>query len=98
MREWAITRFARLGQPGRRGFGGTADAAEAAALRQATRGDHDLNPGWTPPSTELRAAAVLVPLIDRPGGMSAAQQSDQGLLDHLALTKDDFADTFADEA
>src|SRR5438445_10866251 len=70
MREWAITRFARLGQPGRRGFGGTADAAEAAALRQATRGDHDLNPGWTPPSTELRPAAVLVPLVDRVGGMA----------------------------
>jgi len=65
-----IARFARLGQPGRRGFGGTTDAAEAAALRQATRGDHDLNPGWTPPSTELRPAAVLVPLVDRAGCMS----------------------------
>src|SRR6201988_1427730 len=69
-REGVIGRFARLGQPGRRGFGGTADAAEAAALRQATRGDHDLNPGWTPPSSELRPAAVLVPLIDRVDGMS----------------------------
>ena len=28
----------------------------------------------------------------------AAQQGDQGLLDHLALTKDDFADPLADEA
>jgi 8-oxo-dGTP pyrophosphatase MutT (NUDIX family) len=65
-----IARFARLGRPGRRGFGGTADPAEAAALRQATRGDHDLNPGMTPPSTELRPAAVLVPLIDRAEGMS----------------------------
>ena len=65
-----IARFAHLGQPGRRGFGGTTDAAEAAALRRATRGDHDLNPGWTPPSTELRPAAVLVPLVDRAGGMS----------------------------
>ena len=69
-REGVIARFARLGRPGRRGFGGTADAAEAAALRRATRGDHDLNPGWTPPSTELRPAAVLVPLVDRAGGMS----------------------------
>lgn len=69
-RDWAIARFARLGQPGRRGFGGTADPAEAAALRRATRGDHDLNPGMTPPSTELRPAAVLVPLIDRAEGMS----------------------------
>ena len=63
-------RFARLGEPGRRGFGGAADAAEAAALRQATRGDHDLNPGMTPPSTALRPAAVLVPLVDRAEGMS----------------------------
>jgi 8-oxo-dGTP pyrophosphatase MutT (NUDIX family) len=69
-RDWAIARFSRLGQPGRRGFGGAADAVEAAALRQATRGDHDLNPGWTPPSSELRPAAVLVPLIERSDGMS----------------------------
>ena len=69
-RDWVAARFADLGQPGRRGFGGAADAAEAAALRQATRGDHDLNPGMTPPSIELRPAAVLVPLVDRPEGMS----------------------------
>jgi hypothetical protein len=30
--------------------------------------------------------------------MSAAQQSDQGLLDHIALTKNGFADTLADQA
>jgi 8-oxo-dGTP pyrophosphatase MutT (NUDIX family) len=69
-RDLVIARFSRVSRPGRRGFGGTADPAEAAALRQATRGDHDLNPGWTPPSTELRPAAVLVPLIDRADGMS----------------------------
>ncbi len=69
-RDWVTTRFAQLGQPGRRGFGGAADAIEAAALRQATRGDHDLNPGMTPPSAALRPAAVLVPLIDRADGMS----------------------------
>ncbi len=69
-REGAIARFARLGQPGRRGFGGAADAAEAAALREAIRGDHDLNPGTSAPSAELRPAAVLVPLIDRAEGMS----------------------------
>jgi 8-oxo-dGTP pyrophosphatase MutT (NUDIX family) len=65
-----VERFLRLGRPGRRGFGGAADPAEAAALREATRGDHDLNPGMTPPSTALRPAAVLVPLIDRADGMS----------------------------
>jgi 8-oxo-dGTP pyrophosphatase MutT (NUDIX family) len=69
-RDGVITCFAQAGRPGRRGFGGASDAAEAAALRRATRGDHDLNPGWTPPSTELRPAAVLVPLVDRAGGMS----------------------------
>jgi len=69
-REWVMERFARLGAPGRRGFGGAVDAAEAAALRHATRGDHDLNPGMTLPSTALRPAAVLVPLVDRPEGMS----------------------------
>jgi 8-oxo-dGTP pyrophosphatase MutT (NUDIX family) len=68
--DWVIGRFLQLGRPGRRGFGGAADPAEAAALREATRGDHDLNPGMTPPSTALRPAAVLVPLVDRPEGMS----------------------------
>jgi 8-oxo-dGTP pyrophosphatase MutT (NUDIX family) len=65
-----IGRFLQLGRPGRRGFGGAADPAEAAALRAATRGDHDLNPGMTPPSSALRPAAVLVPLVDRTEGMS----------------------------
>jgi 8-oxo-dGTP pyrophosphatase MutT (NUDIX family) len=55
---------------GRRGFGGTSDPLEAAQIRAATRGDHDLNPGETPPSAALRPAAVLVPLIDRPEGMT----------------------------
>src|SRR5580700_10760174 len=72
-REGIIARLARQ-QPGRRGFGGSADPAEAAAFRRAmadsVRGDHDLNPGITPPSTALRPAAVLVPLIDHEGGMS----------------------------
>jgi 8-oxo-dGTP pyrophosphatase MutT (NUDIX family) len=65
-----IARFAQGSQPGRRGYGGTADPAEAAALRWALRGDHDLNPGMTPPRVELRPAAVLVPLIDRTEGMT----------------------------
>jgi 8-oxo-dGTP pyrophosphatase MutT (NUDIX family) len=68
--ERIIARFLQLGRPGRRGFGGAADASEAAALREATRGDHDLNPGMTPPSAALCPAAVLVPLIDRPDGMA----------------------------
>jgi 8-oxo-dGTP pyrophosphatase MutT (NUDIX family) len=56
---------------GRRGFGGTDDPLEAAAFRTVLRGDHDLNPDMTsPPSTALRPAAVLVPLIDHAGGMA----------------------------
>jgi 8-oxo-dGTP pyrophosphatase MutT (NUDIX family) len=55
---------------GRRGFGGTSDPLEAAEIRAETRGDHDLNPGETPPSAALRPAAVLVLLIDRAEGMS----------------------------
>jgi len=68
-REELIERLARR-QPGRRGFGGTSDPVEAAEVREATRGDHDLNPGETPPSAALRPAAVLVPLIEHPGGMT----------------------------
>ena len=56
--------------PGRRGFGGSDDPIEAAAFRRVLRGDHDLNPGMTPPSTALRPAAVLVPLVDHAEGMS----------------------------
>jgi 8-oxo-dGTP pyrophosphatase MutT (NUDIX family) len=68
-REELIERLARR-QPGRRGFGGTSDPVEAAEVREATRGDHDLNPGETPPSAALRPAAVLVPLIEHPSGMT----------------------------
>jgi 8-oxo-dGTP pyrophosphatase MutT (NUDIX family) len=35
----------------------------------ASRGDHELNPGMLP-TTELRAAAVLVPLVDRQNGIT----------------------------
>ena len=66
-REELIARLARQ-KPGRRGFGGTADPVEAAEVREATRGDHDLNPGETPPSAALRPAAVLVPLIEHKSG------------------------------
>ena len=68
-RERAIARLAGW-QPGRRGFGGSADPADAAAFRDAIGGDHDPHPSPTPPSAALRPAAVLVPLIDYPEGMS----------------------------
>jgi 8-oxo-dGTP pyrophosphatase MutT (NUDIX family) len=73
IRARAIERLADR-QPGRRGFGGTDDPEEAAAFRLALRGDHALNPAlnalMSPPSTALRPAAVLVPLVDHPGGMA----------------------------
>ena len=68
-REVTIERIARW-QPGRRGFGGSADPEEAAAARWATRGDRTVTPDMTQPSTALRPAAVLVPLIDHAHGMS----------------------------
>ena len=72
IRARAIERLADR-QYGRRGFGGTDDPEEAAAFRLALRRDPGLDPGMTratPPSTALRPAAVLVPLVDHPGGMS----------------------------
>lgn len=68
-RDRAIERVARW-QPGRRGFGGSADPEEAAAARWATRGDRAVTPDMTQPSTALRPAAVLVPLIDHANGMA----------------------------
>jgi len=73
IRARAIERLAER-QPGRRGFGGSADPEEAAAFRHTLRGNPDQNPGlnlaMTPPSTALRPAAVLVPLVDHAHGMS----------------------------
>ena len=58
-----IDRLARAA-PGRRSAPGTSPQAIATS-----RGDHDLNPGMLP-DRSLTAAAVLVPLIDRPDGMT----------------------------
>lgn len=52
----------------RRRFPGSAAAGPRPAK---VRGDHDLNPGFGPlPEDALRAAAVLVPLVDRPEGVT----------------------------
>jgi 8-oxo-dGTP pyrophosphatase MutT (NUDIX family) len=55
----------------RRVFQGRLPGADRGASRSddANRGDHELNPGMFPVG-ELRAAAVLVPLVDRPQGFS----------------------------
>lgn len=68
-REEVIARLAGL-EPGRRGFGGTSDAQEAAEVRASIRGDREVTPDMTQPSAALRAAAVLVPLVDRRGGLT----------------------------
>src|SRR5579871_6238324 len=64
-RDWVRNRFAQFRTPGRRGFVGASDAHEAAALRRATRGDHDLNPGMTQPTEHLSAHAGQIAF---PGG------------------------------
>jgi 8-oxo-dGTP pyrophosphatase MutT (NUDIX family) len=68
-REEVIARLKKL-EPGRRGFGGTSDPEEAAEVRRAVRGDTAVTPDTTRPSAALRPAAVLVPLIDRPDGLT----------------------------
>jgi 8-oxo-dGTP pyrophosphatase MutT (NUDIX family) len=69
---WA--RFAAAPAPGRRGSptgaaGHPRVAAAAAEAVARVRGDHDLNPDL-PPQGPLRAAAVLVPLVARPEGLT----------------------------
>jgi 8-oxo-dGTP pyrophosphatase MutT (NUDIX family) len=66
--EELLARLAGLPAPGTRGAPASSDAA--ARLR----GDHDLNPAFESevydPGRPLRDAAVLVPIIDRPGGLT----------------------------
>src|SRR3954447_1114310 len=66
--EHIIRRLSGL-KTGRRGFGGTSDAIEAASFRRELQDDRELNPGLiSPPGAALRPAAVLVPLIDHSPG------------------------------
>jgi 8-oxo-dGTP pyrophosphatase MutT (NUDIX family) len=50
----------------RKRFPGSAGLPHPAKVR----GDHDLNPGFQLPPDKLREAAVLVPLVDRPEGLT----------------------------
>jgi 8-oxo-dGTP pyrophosphatase MutT (NUDIX family) len=63
-----LARLASLPVPGSR----SAPAGPQAATR--LRGDHDLNPAFDPalydPGRPLRDAAVLVPIVDRPAGLT----------------------------
>jgi 8-oxo-dGTP pyrophosphatase MutT (NUDIX family) len=61
-RELVLARFAQPMPVGRRGSN--------LAASPGLRGDHSLNPGTLPPSAGLTAAAVLVPLVDHPTGLT----------------------------
>jgi 8-oxo-dGTP pyrophosphatase MutT (NUDIX family) len=63
MRQRITDRFASLNGANRPA------EAEAAIRWSGFRGDHDLNPGM-PQSDTLIPAAVLVPLVDRPEGLT----------------------------
>lgn len=54
---------------------------ETFGVRSSSRGDHDLNPDMTP-GTELREAAVLVPLVERDGGLTMMLTQRTDHLDH----------------
>ena len=57
-------------------------SAKGAAARAGPRGDHDLNP-WTVPDPPLIPAAVLVPLVDRRGGLTVLlTERTEHLADH----------------
>ncbi len=72
-RDGIIARFAARRHAGRR-------AAEVPRFRETARGDHNLNPGMRP-MRALRPAAVLVPLVDRDGGLTVLLTQ---RTDHLA--------------
>jgi len=54
---------------------------ETFGVRSSARGDHDLNPGMRP-GTELREAAVLVPLVERDQGLTMMLTQRTDHLDH----------------
>ncbi len=54
---------------------------ETFGTRSSSRGDHDLNPGMQP-LNELREAAVLVPLVERPNGLTMMLTQRTDHLDH----------------
>lgn len=66
--EELLARLSDLPVPGRRG------APAGPPAEAGLRGDHDLNPAFDPavcdPGRPLRDAAVLVPIVDRRGGLT----------------------------
>jgi 8-oxo-dGTP pyrophosphatase MutT (NUDIX family) len=61
-RDLVLARFAEQLPVGRRGSN--------LAATPGLRGDHSLNPGALPPRAGLTGAAVLVPLVDHPIGLT----------------------------
>jgi len=63
--------FAGAQPLGRRGWA-AGEGPEGAVVMPATgpRGDHSLTPGALPPRRPLTQAAVLVPLVERPAGLT----------------------------
>ena len=64
-RDFVLARFAERAPAGRRGSAGR--LAEGVPGR---RGDHSLTPGAQPPEAVLTPAAVLVPIVEQPGGLT----------------------------
>ncbi len=74
-RELVQSRLARLGTAG-------GDPGANGAANIGERGDHDLNPDLKP-AGELIDAAVLIPIVDRPDGMTVLlTQRTEHLNDH----------------
>jgi len=74
-RDFVQSRFAEQVPVGRRGSN--------LAATYGSRGDHSLTPGALPPSDGLTGAAVLVPLVDHPSGLTVLlTQRTAHLADH----------------
>jgi 8-oxo-dGTP pyrophosphatase MutT (NUDIX family) len=74
-RDFVLSRFAEQGPVSRRGSN--------LAATYGARGDHSLTPGALPPSTGLTGAAVLVPLVNHPSGLTVLlTQRTAHLADH----------------
>jgi 8-oxo-dGTP pyrophosphatase MutT (NUDIX family) len=83
-RAFVIARFAGT-VPGRRRAPATAvdDGRVADSFDASCRGDHDLNPGMHP-DRPLTAAAVLVPLVEQPDGLTVLLTRRSDSLPHHA--------------
>jgi len=68
-RSFVADRFAAAPPPGRRAAPGNEAALVGGVVPAGARGDHDLNPDLLP-EPPLRAAGVLVPLLERPDGLT----------------------------